>query len=198
MKDDYFTEMYAADPDPWGFESRWYEARKHALTVAALPRSRYRNGFEPGCANGALTSLLQPRCQELLAWDIVPAAVERARERLAGTGVRVERGNVRRRWPSETFDLIVVSELIYYLAEDEAAAFARLAAAHLARDGHLVGVHWRHPVAEYPLTGDRAHEILRECSGLQPLGGYADADLVLTVLGHDTTSVAAAEGLVVG
>ena len=33
----YFDRLYAADPDPWGFTSRWYEQRKYALTVAALP-----------------------------------------------------------------------------------------------------------------------------------------------------------------
>ena len=33
----YFEGMYAASPDPWGFQSRWYERRKYALTLALLP-----------------------------------------------------------------------------------------------------------------------------------------------------------------
>ena len=49
----YFADMYAGDDDPWGFDDRWYERRKYALTVAMLPDPRYRRALEPGCANGA-------------------------------------------------------------------------------------------------------------------------------------------------
>ena len=59
----YFDDMYSDNPDPWGFESRWYEQRKYALTIAALPEPLYRSGFEPGCSVGVLTSLLAPRCK---------------------------------------------------------------------------------------------------------------------------------------
>jgi len=58
MHDAYFVRMYATDPDPWGFDSSWYEQRKYALTLAALPERRYERAVEPGCANGALTALL--------------------------------------------------------------------------------------------------------------------------------------------
>ena len=37
---DYFDRMYAGAADPWGFGSRWYEQRKYALTLAALPGRR--------------------------------------------------------------------------------------------------------------------------------------------------------------
>ncbi len=32
----YFEAQYATDPDPWGFETAWYERRKYALTMAAF------------------------------------------------------------------------------------------------------------------------------------------------------------------
>ena len=50
----YFDGMYADSPDPWGFTSRWYEGRKYAITVAMLPKARYREAFEPGCSIGVL------------------------------------------------------------------------------------------------------------------------------------------------
>lgn len=62
--------------------SRFYERRKYALTLAALPRAHYRRAFEPGCANGALSELLAERCDELFCCDLVEATVERARQRL--------------------------------------------------------------------------------------------------------------------
>ena len=58
MPRSYFDEMYRCDPDPWQFESSWYEQRKYELTVAALPERRYRSAFEPGCSVGVLSSLL--------------------------------------------------------------------------------------------------------------------------------------------
>ena len=39
---DYFAGIYAAADDPWGLASRWYERRKYALTVAALPEGALR------------------------------------------------------------------------------------------------------------------------------------------------------------
>ena len=33
----YFDEMYQCDPDPWQFESSWYEQRKYALTSGCTP-----------------------------------------------------------------------------------------------------------------------------------------------------------------
>ncbi len=40
----YFDQMYAAAGDPWGLATRWYEARKYALSLALLPDERYGGG----------------------------------------------------------------------------------------------------------------------------------------------------------
>ena len=44
----YFDAMYQAAADPWGFEDRWYEQRKYAVSLALFPAARYRSAFEPG------------------------------------------------------------------------------------------------------------------------------------------------------
>ena len=44
----YFEQMYRDDADPWEFESSPYEQRKYAVTVASLPRSRYRSRLRAG------------------------------------------------------------------------------------------------------------------------------------------------------
>ena len=49
----YFDAMYDAAPDPWGFQDRWYERRKYAISLAQLPERRYRSAFEPGCSRSA-------------------------------------------------------------------------------------------------------------------------------------------------
>ena len=55
---EFFDEFYTEGADRWGFETRWYEKRKRAMTLASLPRERFGSAFEPGCAIGVLTAEL--------------------------------------------------------------------------------------------------------------------------------------------
>lgn len=115
----YFEEIYASGPDPWGFESRWYEQRKYTLTMAALPQARYRSAFEPGCSIGVLSALLAPRCDQLLSTEIIPSVVAQARSRLAAfPHVRLAEEAIPSDWPEATFDLVVLSEIAYYFDAD--------------------------------------------------------------------------------
>ena len=99
-------------------------------------------------------------------------------------------------WPDESFDIVVVSEILYYLEAEQAERFVRSAVAHLDDDGEMILVHWRPRVPEYPLTGDEAHAVARRVSGLETAGHYEDADLVLDQLQRPGTgSVASKEGL---
>jgi len=200
----YFEHLYASHPDPWRFDERWYERRKHALTVASLPRPGYRRAFEPACANGRLTSLLAPRCAQLLAVDAILAPVERARRRLADQPhVQVERRRLPREWPCRSFDLIVLSEFLYYFGPGELSRVLARVRASLEPGGTVLAVHWRHPVAEYPCSGDDVHRRLRSEPGLFTLAHHEEADFLLDVLvtgdgGGPPQSVAAASGLVGG
>jgi SAM-dependent methyltransferase len=195
----YFRDRYAASPDPYGLAERWYEARKYAISVALLPRQHYGAAFEPGCSIGVLTTLLAPRCDRLLACDVVPAAVSSARARTAGmTGVQVERRAVPREWPPQSFDLIVLSELLYYFDDADLDEVLRLATGSLRPGGHLLAVHWRHP-APHPRTGDEVHIRLAAHAGLARLAHYRDVDFtaeVYTRADGDLRSVAQAGGIV--
>lgn len=194
----YFDEQYAASPDPWGFDTRWYEQRKRALTLAALPSWRYAHAFEPGCSLGVLTADLAARCDRLLATDTSERAVALARARLAGhPGVRVERLAVPHEWPETgPFDLIVLSEIGYYLDDADLSGLVGRTAASLTADGVVLACHWRHSVADYPVPGDAVHERLRSHPGLAVLASHVEADFLLDVLVvPPVVSVAAREGL---
>jgi SAM-dependent methyltransferase len=197
---DYFDGMYAASPDPWGFESRWYERRKYAVTMALLPSERYRDAFEPGCSIGVLTRLLAGRCDRLLSCDAAAAAAEAAVRRNASLrNVRVEQRLLPGDWPAGRFDLIVFSELLYYFGEDDLRNILRHAAGALRPGGTLIAVHWRHPVAEYPRSGDEAHAAIGRQPGLARLSAYDDPDFLAEVyLRADgaPVSVAQAGGLI--
>jgi 2-polyprenyl-3-methyl-5-hydroxy-6-metoxy-1,4-benzoquinol methylase len=193
----FFDSFYEGRRDPWGFETRWYEERKRALTMASLPRRRFASALEAGSSIGVLTAELARRCDALLATDIAEAPLDVARQRLAdATHVRFERRELPADWPLGTFDLIVVSEVGYYLSTAELQRFIALSVGALAADGVILACHWRHPVAEYPLGGDDVHEAFAREPGLERRSSYRDDDLVLEVFARvGTPWVAETEGL---
>ena len=171
----YFDRLYAAADDPWGLAERFYERRKRELVLASLPRAHFRRAFEPGCATGLLTAGLAGRCDAVVAWDAAAAAVAQAARRLAGAPhVRVEVGAIPGAWPAGEFDLVVLSEVGYYVADLDALA-ARVDSA-LAGDGVVLAVHWRHAAADHPQTADDVHRVLgrvgsTSCSTSSPTSG---------------------------
>src|SRR5271165_31604 len=95
----YFDAMYQAAADPWGFEDRWYEQRKYAISLALLPAARYRRALEPGCSIGVLTRMLAGRCDEVLSCDVAAAAAQAAARRTEGLPhIRVEQRDIPGRW----------------------------------------------------------------------------------------------------
>jgi SAM-dependent methyltransferase len=155
----YFDAVYAANADPWNFEASPYEAAKYAATLAALPRPQYERAFEAGCSIGVLTAQLAARCTELLAVDVSARALIAARTRCAAfPHVRLERRRMPEEFPAGRFDLIVVSEVGYYLSQPDLQTFCRRIAEALAPGGHALLVHWTPRVHDYPLTGDQVHE----------------------------------------
>ena len=201
----YFAAMYDGSSDPWGFDHRWYEERKRALTLAALPEPRYRTAFEPGCSTGTLTRSLADRCDSLLATDVSAVALALAAERLSGLPhVRLARSALPAGWPEGEFDLVLVSEVLYYLGSEDLATVTQRAVEAVAPGGTLLSVHWRHPVQDYPQTGDAVQQAVAEAAvgRLVRSVHHREADLDLTVHvrarpGEDRSrlSVAAREGL---
>ena len=188
----YFDRLYAADPDPWGFTSRWYEQRKYALTVAALPAPTYARGLEVGCSIGVLTARLAARCRLLTAVDPSPVALSAAQTRVPSS-VRLIQGTVPHQWPAGTYDLVVLSEVGYYLDPADLGRLLDLIDRDLAPDGTIVACHWRHPVTDYPLTGDEVHAALTRWPRVTHL---EEEDFLLDVLAPGgAVSVARREGL---
>ncbi|MYS19344.1 Nodulation protein S (NodS) [Streptomyces sp. DvalAA-14] len=178
----YFEAQYRRGPDPWHLAERWYEQRKYDLTAAALPRPRYRSAFEPGCSVGELTRRLAGRCDALLAADRVASAVETTRQRTAGLpGVTVRRLTLPDQWPDGSFDLIVLSELLYYFDAPTVDHLVARATASLEPGGTLVTVHWNHPVPEHLGTGDDIAERLARVADLHLLADHREDDFVLQI-----------------
>jgi SAM-dependent methyltransferase len=184
LPDAYFDALYATSEDPWQLSSRWYEERKYAITLSMLPRPRYRHAFEPGCSIGTLTERLALRCDAITATDVAKAALHHADRRLRAAGCR-EQVNLMRRsldepWPKGDFDLVVFSEVGYYLHPETLRSV--LDREHSRLNGvTVVAAHWRHPVEDYPMAGDHANQIIAATTGLRPLGNYRDPDVAIEI-----------------
>ena len=176
----YFEQLFSANPDPWAFRSRWYEKRKRALTLALLPRQRYGRIFEPACANGELSLGLAERGEHLLCMDLSPTAVALATERLAGyPTVQVVQGCLPEEWPEGLFDLIVLSELGYYLDTDDWRQVIDQARASLSPQGAILACHWLRPIADCPQTGAQVHGMLEAHLHLPRAVHHQEPDFIL-------------------
>ena len=189
----YFNERYAADPDPWRFAASDYERAKYDATLAALPRPRYAYALEVGCSIGVLARRLSERCDALLGIDVADAALEQARARCRDLShVRFAVSQVPGAWPEGGFDLILLSEVVYYLDAGDVARLVARVRDSLRPGGDVVLVHWTGET-HYPLTGDEAAALFIErSSAFLGLHQQARADQYrLDVLRNHEPSLAA-------
>jgi len=150
--------MYRADPDPWRFGDSPYEAGKYAATLAAMGDGRFPRALEVGCSIGIFTGMLARRCERLVAIDVSDTALGQARRRLEqAPHVSLHRMQVPDEWPGGRFNLLLLSEVLYYLDRPDLARLADRAKACLEPGGLAVLVHWIGGT-DYPLSGDEAAE----------------------------------------
>lgn len=178
-----FDALYATSDDPWGFRDSDYERRKREITMAALPARRFRRACEPGCSNGELTAMLATRCATVSAFDGSQRAVDLARNRLREfDNVTVQQAWVPSQWPGgDRFDLVVLSEFVYYLPPRDISTLAERVAESLLQGGHVLACHWRHPIDGCESSGADIHEQLATHWGWPAEIVVHDVDFVLHV-----------------
>jgi SAM-dependent methyltransferase len=180
---EHFDRVYADKTDPWELATSWYERRKHAITVASLPRELYGNAFEPGCATGELTMLLAPRCERLLAVDCTERAIARARSSLHEFGhVTIRQATMPADLPDGRYDLIVVSEILYYFCASQLDQMLDGLMERLMPGGDIVATHHRARDRCYGYDGYNVHRSLGSRSELTELVHHEDENFVLDIL----------------
>jgi 2-polyprenyl-3-methyl-5-hydroxy-6-metoxy-1,4-benzoquinol methylase len=152
----HFKRLYESNPDPWDFSTRPYERAKYRHTVQALGRRQFVAGLEIGCSIGILTRMLASRCDTLLGVDIVEHPLDAARRRCADQPwVRFERMQVPQEWPNGRFDLMVFSEVLYFLSPGDINRCARSLTATLSPSATVLLVNWLGR-SDDPCTGEEA------------------------------------------
>ena len=148
--------MYRRDPDPWRFRTSAYEAGKYDATLAALGPGGLGAVLEVGCSIGVLSARLAARADALLGIDVSPLAVEAARAQAPPRACfRVMEAPDA--WPAGRFDLVVLSEVLYFLAPGAVDRLAARVAGSLSARGRVLLVNWLGPT-EQALSGAQARD----------------------------------------
>jgi Methyltransferase domain len=180
-QEQHFDQLFWADDDPQGYASMWSERRRHDLMLAMLDLPTYGRIFEPACANGVFTSILATRGIDVTAWDGSGEAVRVARHRLRGiVNVRVAQYSVPEKWPDGQFDLIVLSDFLYYLSAEDIVKVANKSIESTSDGGVVLSCHWLDVAHDFLTPGGSAvHEILHDVLG--PVNGpaYLDSEQVI-------------------
>ena len=137
----YFEKTFET-PDPWGYENL-YETQKYAQTISLLDEEPIERALELGCAEGHFTHQLASRVRHLIAADISERALDRARARCgANPNIEFRQLDFFSDAVPREMDLIVCSEVLYFLGDTtRLAVVARAIADALADGGRLLTAH---------------------------------------------------------
>lgn len=137
-----FEALFQKDRDPWNYAGSSFERHKRSVLLRACGGRVHGRVLELACANGETTRVLAGFSLRLTAVDASPTAVAEARRRTAGLpSVNVRHALLPGDMPSGPFDLIVVSEILYYLSVREADRLVTAVVAALAPGGRIVLLH---------------------------------------------------------
>jgi 2-polyprenyl-3-methyl-5-hydroxy-6-metoxy-1,4-benzoquinol methylase len=153
----YFEEKYKIDIDPWRFRTSEYEREKYQATLNALKKTKYISGLEAGCSIGVLTARLSQRCDKLLAIDASATAIDCAKS-IDASNVEFRVATLPDEFPEGPFDLIVLSEVLYYFVNGDLERVAHACMETITKHGDIVLCHWLGET-DYPLTGVEASEL---------------------------------------
>jgi len=156
-----FERLYRASPDPWGYLTSGYEQAKYAATLRALPDPSHGLTLEVGCSIGAFTRLLSARCDHVVAMDFSLTAIELAHRNLRDVGnVDLLRASFPEDTPPGSWDLILCSEILYYLQPPQLQEAVGWMRTQLRCGASVVVVSWRGIGRDEPFAGDQVHDRL--------------------------------------
>jgi SAM-dependent methyltransferase len=113
-----FAEGLWQRGDIWEFDTSTFERARWARLMEVLDGARYPRALELGCGAGHFTRLLARLADRIVAYDIAPSAIARARAAEAETtSIDYRVGNAMDyAWRAEApWDLVVMNETICYL-----------------------------------------------------------------------------------
>jgi SAM-dependent methyltransferase len=157
-----FERRFRYNIDPWNYTTSPFEAFKRRVLLRACGCRTYGRGLELACAIGETTRYLAPRCLRLVAVDASLTALDEARRRTGGMrGVSLRQALLPQQTPRGPFDLIVASEIAYYLRQYAMNDLLRRLSKALAPGGRMVFLHHLCPFDDAAQPPALAHGRIR-------------------------------------
>lgn len=112
----FFEDLWKRG-DPWKLETSEFERAKYEREIAILQGRRYPRALEIGCGTGSFTRSLAHIADQVVAIDISPTAITRARAASGLEAIDFRVANIMDCSPRSEgpWDLLVMSETICYL-----------------------------------------------------------------------------------
>lgn len=119
-----FEKLFNKKVDPWAFSTSPYEKVRFERMLELAKSVPHKTILEVGCAEGHFTKFLLQISKNVTAIDVSKQALERAKKRAPGAKYLLTSLDDFK-IPSQKFDLIVASEVMYYV-KDKKAMFEKL------------------------------------------------------------------------
>jgi len=185
----YFNWKYRRQ-DPYGLLTQDYEIGKLDKTAGvAGEHAPFGAILEIGCGEGPLTERLAPMARSTLAVDISDTAVARARERFKQSpDIRVERMDILVDEFPGPFDMVAVSEVLYYLERDQLQGAAERIMGLVKPGGYLLLAHARaladdeSGVEKKSFGAKTIHQLFTSHSSLEPQADILEPGYRITLL----------------
>jgi SAM-dependent methyltransferase len=156
-----FDLKFRGNVDPWNYRHSRFEHQKRKVLIEACGCAKRGRGLELACANGETTRELSQLCLKLTAIDGSPTALAEAQRRHGHIqGLKFLRASLPTEMPKGPFDLIVVSEIAYYLRSHDLARLARNLPYALAPGGRVIVLDHRRRFPDAAQHSGRAHQML--------------------------------------
>ena len=161
----HFNALYADGGDPWHAKSSPYEADKRRASIGTLAGRSFARVLDVGCGEGILARELLAAgvAEAVVGFDGEPAIIERAVAQ-AIPGASFVAGRLPDTLPPGKFDLVVFSEVLYFLDEAKLLSLCGLLSSRLAPGASLLIVSYLGPT-DTPLAGRAAADFFLACLG---------------------------------
>jgi len=154
-----FEKRFQYDPDPWQTFSSVYEQKKRQYLGHAIGNRAYGRCLEVAAGNGSNSCLIAGKTLRLVATEGTPTGV-RLMESLTGSlgNVSIQQQDLAKPMPHRRYDLIVVSEVLYYLTAPALRNFARGIDRTLVPTGRLILAHHQESFPDAVHSGHAIHD----------------------------------------
>lgn len=164
---DGFARKFAEDPDPWQTWDNADERLKRAAILHAVPSGPSGRMLELAAGNGSNSAELAARALRLDATEATREGVRLVQNAIKDHAPRASASQLvaPASPPRDTYDAIVIAELLYYLTPRDMQLLAVQVAERLRKGGTLVLAHHRITFYDFAQHAERIHERFLRSSG---------------------------------